>query len=511
MTSAVLPDALAHTLELPSPAATEALAVELSLMARPGLVILLKGDLGAGKSTFARAFIRALMVDPGAADIPSPTFTLVQAYSETRVPVLHADLYRATTAADVAELGLDDQTGDHLLLVEWPERGSWAHFADVLEIALDGHGERRVARLAARGAWARALARNADIANFLASGSWHDATRRFLEGDASSRRYEQLDRAAQRAILMDMPARPDGPPVKDGLPYSAIAHLAEDISAVVAVNGELVARGFSAPRVLAFDVARGLAVIEDLGPSQYGRMIASGADMRAPMLEAVAVLAAIAGQTWPARVRLDNGRDHAVPPYDMRAQLIEADLLPSWFWPYLHGTAVPRDIRAEFESLWGTVLPQSVAEAPVWTLRDFHSPNLIWKPEREGLARVGLIDTQDCVLGHPAYDLASLLQDARTDIDFPWADELFAHYRSLRPGIDHAAFASAYAILGAQRATKILGIFARLSQRDGKPGYLRHMPRVSRYLERNLAHPVLAPLKRWYDKHLPPTLREAKR
>ncbi len=135
-------------------------------------------------------------------------------------------------------------------------------------------------------------------------------------------------------------------------------------------------------------------------------------------------------------------------------------------------------------------------------------------PEREGLARVGIIDTQDCLMGHPAYDLASMLQDARVDVDFGFADELYAHYCALRSaagGFDRAEFDQAYAILGAQRATKILGIFARLSKRDGKHGYLRHIPRVSRYLERNLAHPRLGSLKSWFDRHLPASLREAAR
>jgi aminoglycoside/choline kinase family phosphotransferase len=195
----------------------------------------------------------------------------------------------------------------------------------------------------------------------------------------------------------------------------------------------------------------------------------------------------------------------------MSAQLIEVDLLPSWFWPYLHGQPVPSAVVAEFEGLWRDVLPLAVASPPVWTLRDYHSPNLIWMPVRQGLARVGLIDTQDCLLGHPAYDLASMLQDARTDIDFAWADELFAHYCSLREGLDRRSFSAACAILGAQRACKILGIFARLSKRDGKPAYLRHMPRVSRYLERNLGHPVLAPLKRWFDRHLPAEQRAGRR
>ena len=143
---------------------------------------------------------------------------------------------------------------------------------------------------------------------------------------------------------------------------------------------------------------------------------------------------------------------------------------------------------------------------PVWALRDYHSPNLLWLPDRTGLRRVGIIDTQDCVLGHPAYDLASMLQDARVDIAFDWADELYEYYCQLRStgaGFDRAEFTAAYAVLGAQRATKILGIFARLSKRDGKHGYLKHIPRVSRYLERNLRHPVLHRMRQWFETQLP--------
>jgi len=143
---------------------------------------------------------------------------------------------------------------------------------------------------------------------------------------------------------------------------------------------------------------------------------------------------------------------------------------------------------------------------PVWTLRDYHSPNLLWLPERKGLRRVGIIDTQDCVMGHPAYDLVSMLQDARVDIDFNRADELFDHYCGLRAAqgqFDAREFSRAFAILGAQRATKILGIFARLFKRDGKPIYLNHIPRVARYLKRNLEHADLAVLKSWYDRNLP--------
>lgn len=492
-----------------SPAGTERLAEGLSAFARPGLVILLEGQLGSGKSVFARAFIRSLAAAGITFDIPSPTFTLVQAYGETRIPVAHADLYRLQSPDEAEELGLEELSQSHVLLIEWPERLGARAFDNVLHVNLAGSGEARTITLEGHGDWEPILARNARIARFLDSAGWGSAERRFLEGDASFRRYETLtDAAGKRAILMDMPARPDGPPVRDGKPYSAIAHLAEDIRAVIAVNAQLSAMGYGAPSTSCADTAQGLAVIEDLGSNVYGRMRHAGADMRQPMRAAVEVLADMAGKAWPAKVPVDATTTHLVNAYDQSAQLIEVDLLPSWFWPFLHDRAVPSGVSDEFAAAWESVLPLTVAPSPVWVLRDFHSPNLLWLPERTGLLRVGLIDTQDCLLGHPAYDLASLLQDARVDIAPDEESELFEYYCELRGTFDRPAFESAYAILGAQRATKILGIFARLSKRDGKPGYLQHLPRVSRYLERNLRHSSLAPVSDWFQRHLPQAMRE---
>jgi aminoglycoside/choline kinase family phosphotransferase len=144
---------------------------------------------------------------------------------------------------------------------------------------------------------------------------------------------------------------------------------------------------------------------------------------------------------------------------------------------------------------------------PTWTLRDYHSPNLLWLGEREGIAKVGVLDFQDCLLGHPAYDVVSLLQDARVDVPEESELKLLTYYARLRreaePGFNVAGFARAYAILGAQRANKILGIFARLNERDHKPHYLGNLPRVETYLAKNLCHPALDDLKRWYEEHLP--------
>jgi tRNA threonylcarbamoyl adenosine modification protein YjeE len=496
------------TRHLPAPSDTEALGAELALVARPGSAILLEGDLGAGKTTLARALIHALALEAGDFDVPSPTFTLIQTHDALRFPVAHVDLYRITRGEEVTELGLDELAGTHLLLVEWPDRLDSIPTEDRLTVRLATEGKGRVATLVAEGGWRLGLARLEAIRRFLKTTRWAGVTRRFLEGDASFRRYERLGSNGEPTVLMDMPARPDGPPVKYNKPYSAIAHLAEDIRAVVAVNRYLHGLGYSAPAILDADIGNGLAVIEDLGDRVYGRMMLAGDDMREPQRAAVAVLADMAKREWPVSVTHADCGTHVVAPYDREAQIIETELLTDWFWPYRLGSAIPAQAKESFLAAWHAVLPQADPKKPVWTLRDYHSPNLLWLPERQGLARVGIIDTQDCVLGHAAYDLASLLQDARVTVEAETAAELLDHYCELRRPFDEAELRAAYAILGAQRATKILGIFARLFKRDGKPAYLAHMPRVSRYLERDLEHPALAPVKAWFDRHLPAAIRE---
>ncbi len=493
-----------------STADTERLAARLSLWSRPGFLIRLTGDLGSGKSTFARAFIREMAGGRGDFDVPSPSFTLLQTYAETRLPVLHADLYRLKEAAEVAELGLAELVADHVTLVEWPELLPAGLACDVLTLTFSGTGDTREIAVGAEGAWGAALARDTLIENFLTQHA-NPCVRHFLEGDASARRYEWLDVAdGSEPLLMDMPTRPDGPPVRHGRPYSAIAHLAEGLPAVVAMNGVLVERGYSAPRIFSHDLATGLAVIENLGPTVFGRMHLAGEDMAVPMLAAADVLADMAQKDWPATVPVGANATHSVRPYDAEALLIEADLLPSWFWPYLHGSAAAAAVNSSFEAVWRTLIPYTEQNRRQWVLRDYHSPNLIWMAERKGLQRVGLIDTQDAVLGHGAYDLMSLTQDARVDIPDALANRTINHYLALRrneAGFSAAQFMTAYAVLGAQRATKILGIFARLSMRDGKHGYLQHMPRVSRALAKNLEHPALHDLKQWYLEHLPEALR----
>ena len=487
-------------------AAMEAFARELSLWAVPGLAIHLSGDLGAGKSAFARALIQALALDDREFDIPSPSFSLVQAYETIRVPVAHVDLYRIKFAAEVTELGLGEFFPRYLTIIEWPENLDETFSPDCLKISFSGSGGTRDLRLEATGKWIEILRRNGTINGFLSRSQMAGGIRSFFEGDASARRYERITAGTSTMLLMDMPSRPDGPAVRNGKTYSAIAHLAEGISAVVAINDYLFNLNYSVAKIYDVDVGNGLALIEPLGDKVFGKILVRGDDMREPMKVAAEVLADMAKRDWPSKAPVRGSPDHHIAGYDLEAMMIEVDLLPSWFWPMQKKSDASSEIKNEFSIAWRTILANAGSHKPVWTLRDYHSPNLLWLPEREGLRRVGIIDTQDCVMGHPAYDLVSLLQDARVDIDFRQADELYDYYCGLRSAagpFDAREFSRAFAILGAQRATKILGIFARLSKRDGKHVYLNHIPRVSRYLNRNLAHADLAILKKWYDRNLP--------
>jgi tRNA threonylcarbamoyl adenosine modification protein YjeE len=496
---------------LPDETATLALGHELSLVARPGDVILLAGDLGSGKTSLARGLISALH-ENRPLEVPSPTFTLMQNYDEGRLPTVHFDFYRLRSAEEVGELGWNDRPAERLAVVEWPERLGASLPHDRLVVSLDIAGAGRTARLVGSGSWAGRIRRLEALKSFLRRSAWRSAERRFFEGDASTRRYERLTLSSRRAVLMDMPARPDGPPVRDGKSYSAIAHLAEDVRAVVAINEGLRARGLSAPELFEADLDNGFLIIEDLGDALYGRLMNQRQPMDEQMSAAVTILADMAASDWPAETPVPGGGVHRLPPYDEPALEIEVELLIDWFWPLSKGTAASPEVRAEFLAAWRKLWPEVMAGPKTWVLRDYHSPNLLWLAEREGAARVGIIDTQDAVLGHPAYDLGSLLQDARVEVRAETARDLLDYYCAYRAArekdFDERSFRRAFLILATQRLTKVLGIFARLAKRDGKPQYLHHIAKLNRYLEADLQAPVLSELKAWYDLHLPLTVRQ---
>jgi N-acetylmuramate 1-kinase len=488
--------------------ATRRLAAEIAAMLKAGDLVTLSGDLGAGKTTFARALIRHLADDP-ALDVPSPTFTLVQTYVLARATVVHADLYRIGDPGELAELGIDDLAESAIVLLEWPDRAADALPPDRLDIALmlteSLAPNQRQVEITGHGAFAQRLERFAALRDFLKRAGLADAQRAHMQGDASTRSYERLALGERKVILMNAPRRPDGPPVRDGLPYGAVAHLAEDAKAFVAMARALREQGLSAPEVTASDLERGFLLLEDLGTEG----IVAG-DPPAPIEErynaALDVLADLHKRSLPGLLYVAPGIDHRIPNYDLDAFLIEAELLLDWYVPY-RNRAIGADARAEFLRLWRAALAPAIKVPQTWVLRDYHSPNLLWLPAREGLKRVGLLDFQDALMGPPAYDVASLLQDARVDVPESVEINLLGRYVKARLDADKTfvapAFVQLYVTLGAQRATKILGIFARLDRRDGKPQYLRHLPRVWRYLRRCLMHPSLAAIKAWYDANVP--------
>lgn len=319
------------------------------------------------------------------------------------------------------------------------------------------------------------------MTEFLQRAGWGSAERRLLAGDASFRKYYRVDEPHRRAVLMDAP-----PPQEDVRPF-------------VTVADHLVKLGFSAPRILAQDVANGFLLLEDLGDDTYTRRLAAGADENTLYATAVDLLIEMHRNADAANV--------AVPSYDDERLLAEAALLTDWYLPALTGSPTPASLRDEYLAIWKSLLGKARHGAPTLVLRDYHVDNLMWLDGRNGVAACGLLDFQDAVIGPAAYDLVSLLEDARRDVPAALAETMISRYLAAFPGIDRDAFRTAYATLGAQRNAKIVGIFTRLMVRDGKPQYLKHIPRVWRLLSGDVAHPSLAPMRDWLARVVPPERR----
>jgi aminoglycoside/choline kinase family phosphotransferase len=355
---------------------------------------------------------------------------------------------------------------------------------------------------------------------FLARAGWGEAARTPLQGDASTRRYIRLKHAGRTALLMDQPQSAETPSAPAGatsserhaLGYNAVARLAgADCARFVAAADYLRALGLSAPEIYAADTVQGFVLIEDLGDELFADALAKGADERALYLAAAEVLAKLHASEAPKLMPPDKEL-HA---YDETALLAEVGLLTEWFFPVALGRAAAAAEVEEHRELWRKALAPYLNAPAVMVLRDYHAQNLIWLPERTGVARVGLIDFQDAVAGAKAYDLASLIEDARRDVAPVLGEAVKAHYlaamRAQRIPLDSKAFAEEMAVFAAQRNAKIVGIFARLFRRDGKGRYLSYLPRVWAYLNKDLEHPALAALKSWYDRTIPQAARRAPR
>jgi aminoglycoside/choline kinase family phosphotransferase len=322
------------------------------------------------------------------------------------------------------------------------------------------------------------------IKAFLEASGWGGITPVSLAGDASFRRYWRLRGDGRRAVLMDAP-----PPQEDVAPY-------------IAVSSRLRNLGFSAPEIFAEDRAGGFLLIEDFGDDTYTRLLDRGADERA--LYGLAVDTLVELQRAVERCGTPD-----LPPYDAARLLAEAALLVDWYMPAALGSPLSDALREEFLALWQEILPQTAVAGDTLVLRDYHVDNLMLLQDRSGVRSCGLLDFQDAVCGPPSYDLVSLLEDARRDVPAELRRMMTERYLAAFPALDRSAFLRSAAILAAQRNCKILGIFTRLWKRDGKPGYLAHIPRIWRLLEQDLSHPALASIAIWLDRHLPRGARHA--
>lgn len=480
--------------------ATALLGNDLAAALRPGDVVALSGDLGAGKTTLARAIIRSLAGDP-ALEVPSPTFTFVQTY-EARFPVAHFDLYRLAAPSELEELGFDEAIAAGVVLIEWPDRAGDRLPANAIRIELAEAGDGRDGVVVASGLATERLSRSFDIRSFLEASGDDAAWRSHLTGDASTRAYETLAAPNQPVrILMDAPRQPDGPPIRDGRPYSQIAKLSESVIPFVAVGRALKNAGFAAPEILAAGIERGLLILEHLGGT--GIVAADGAPIADRYIAAAELLADLHAADIPRKMPAGRGIVHHLPDYDREAMQIEISLMLDWYLPFQAGRELGGNERDRLVGAWDAVFDRLAAAEKSIVLRDYHSPNLIWRAGRTGNDRLGLIDFQDAVFGPSAYDVASLAMDARVTIDPPLEVDIVDAYvaaRQSRGGYDRAAFEEAYAIMAAQRNAKILGIFVRLDRRDGKPAYLRHLPRIRDYFGRALNQRALEPVARALDE-----------
>jgi aminoglycoside/choline kinase family phosphotransferase len=318
-------------------------------------------------------------------------------------------------------------------------------------------------------------------AEFVHRAGWGGATERLLAGDASFRKYFRLSRPGGTAVVMDAP-----PPREDVRPF-------------VRIGRHLCALGLSAPAIHVVDETNGFILLEDLGDESFARVLDAGGDEACLYGRATDVLVALH----------DAGERALLPglnPY-VGENLIEAAmLLPEWYLQAAAGRPPADEELASFRAAWRACLANLAPMPDTLMLRDYHKDNLMWLPKRAGVRACGLLDFQDAQRGHRAYDLVSLIEDARRDVSPSVHADCLARYLG-QTGLDKKDFGTAFALMAAQRHARIIGLFVRLARRDGKPEYLAHLPRVWRLFERAQRHEALAPLRAWVDRSLPPSLR----
>ncbi len=331
------------------------------------------------------------------------------------------------------------------------------------------------------------MSRQAHKADFLSRHGYGDWQIKQIAGDASFRTYDRISNNGHTHILMDAP-----PPQEDVRPFMAMTR-------------HLTGLGYSAPRLLGHDIDHGFLLLEDLGDDRYSGLIANTPALEVPLYEtAIDLLIDLQEKPVPQSLTIEGAQQHTLAPYDQSVLAREVSLLTDWYMPAI-GLDAP-DNHAALQAAFKPLFDQ-VATPTTLVLRDYHSDNLMWLPDRSGHSRVGLLDYQDALIGHPAYDLMSLLEDARRDVSPELEVAMINRYLAKKTHLNRQDFLSHYHILAAGRNAKIIGIFTRLYVRDNKPAYLDLIPRVWGLLERNLAHPALKGAKATIDQLIPPDRR----
>ncbi len=478
-----------HHLLLTSEAATDRLAQDLAVILKPGDVLALVGDLGAGKSTFARALLRARAANREL-EVPSPTFTLVQPYEFGRLMLHHFDLYRLGAPQDVLELGFQEAITHGAALVEWPQRAVDYMPERTLILRLiagDDPDTRRAELIGEADLWTARLERTFTIRAMLAKID-PEAWRTPMAGDAAVNRFERVATAQGSLIVMDWPQRHRGSRLADGLTAAEARAIQLDPHAVVAMHGYLAQNGFTAPKVLAQDLALGLILMTDLGAGAIVGRISAYQDV-------VDVLAELSTFPPPHSIRYGGLRPHTLPVFDRRAYHIELNLFLDWGYAHLSGNAPSEAYRATFLTTWDQLIDRLLAAPHVLCLHDVIAPNIIYRAdEPTSRARVGLIDTQDAFIGPLGYDLASLVTDVRVDVPQDWYAGLIERFQQRNPALDPEMVT----IIAAQRLTKIIGGFAMLAKRDGRPAHLAYLPQALTYLRAALDDPALSAVASFY-------------
>ena len=478
-----------YSQNLPDPQATDALAERLAPHLMPGDVLALTGYLGAGKSHFARALIRAL--GSKQKHLPSPTFTLVQTYDDTRLPVAHADFYRLGDPSEVDELNLSAFVEHGIACIEWadnaphicPERTLWVHLEDFTE---GGHNGRAITFKSEDEGWQRRF-------GFFTPELQRPVTERgrhnFIEqvtgkkglvitpvsADASFRSYWRVWLGEDSRILMDAP-----PPM-------------ENLGRFVFIGKYLTGIGVHAPRVFEADLEKGYALLEDFGKETVFDKIAQGADGLGYYEAAIDVL-----------VHVAKKQKADIPEQPLGQWLDEACLFTDWFLPQATGRATHTADRRQYRK-HVTDIFEAMPQVPKTTMhKDYHCQNLMALAEGEGISSLGILDFQDARIGPVSYDLASLLYDVRFNVPAHYHGILIQRFAEGFEGIDATDLHLAVKMIAFLNLLRISGVFTRLAYRDGKKSYLEHMPLLWAHLETLLeTTPELETLGAFINKHLP--------